>query len=288
MKKIFALFISLFFIFVSCKEVKEGVFNTPVVENKSKGLNVISFAINKDANYVNIFRREVISDTEYGPVYNIAELIPENNKGSAYSYADDFIIKGAEYEYCVRYNMGSYYLLSEWSKKTKNDFSDLLSEDELKYDTTLSYFEYNPLACTIKLKGSDIAEIAYDTTLVPSLVFSYKKGEEKVSRLFPLEFASSTVPVETEIDLRTLLTKDFWGKEVSLEYIVGQKIVEIQKEDEGKGYWTQYTWSLPQNIALKNTDGEAITEFILEVKETNEGYDYSNTGVKASSRYIAF
>ena len=117
------------FSLISCKEVSEDG-NKPALNVKGDSI-IVSFAVDEKAKYVNIFRREADltgDEPVYGKVLNIGQVIPKKNQETAFTFEDALIYKGANYQYCVRYCMGDYYYLSNWSDIRSNAAAKFLNE----------------------------------------------------------------------------------------------------------------------------------------------------------------
>ena len=203
------------FSLISCKEVSEDG-NKPALNVKGDSI-IVSFAVDEKAKYVNIFRREADltgDEPVYGKVLNIGQVIPKKNQETAFTFEDALIYKGANYQYCVRYCMGDYYYLSNWSDIKSNDDFGFDNESQIKPDVGSCYLQYNSATSSLMLVGGDIDAIKG----VPALIFSYKDKETTVSRVFALPIQEEIVDPaikrilkeDTIIDLRSLLTADFF------------------------------------------------------------------------------
>ena len=132
------------FSLISCKEVSEDG-NKPALNVKGDSI-IVSFAVDEKAKYVNIFRREADltgDEPVYGKVLNIGQVIPKKNQETAFTFEDALIYKGANYQYCVRYCMGDYYYLSNWSDIKSNDDFGFVNESEITPDVGSCYLQYN-------------------------------------------------------------------------------------------------------------------------------------------------
>ena len=230
------------FSLISCKEVSEDG-NKPALSIPEGGNSiVVSFAVDEKAKYVNIFRREVDltgDEPAYVKVLNIGQVIPKKNQETAFTFEDALIYKGANYQYCVRYCMGDYYYLSNWSDIKSNDDFGFGNESEITPNVGSCYLQYNSATSSLMLVGGDIDAIKG----VPALIFSYKDKETTVSRVFALPIQEEIVDpaikrilkVGTPIDLRSLLTADFFSKEITLDGFIGEDVVEGGPDDDGDG-----------------------------------------------------
>ena len=270
------------FSLISCKEVSEDG-NKPALNVKGDSI-IVSFAVDEKAKYVNIFRREVDltgDEPVYGKVINIGQVIPKKNQETAFTFEDSLIFKGADYQYCVRYCMGNYYYLSNWSDIKSNDDSGYNNESEITPDVGSCYLQYNSTTASLTLKGGDIDA----KRGVPALVFSYKDKEITVSKVFALPTQESTLYAENPIDLRSLLTADFFSKEISLDGFIGEEVLEggtdINDPDKKVVYYEKVFWTLPAAIEVKDANG--IVESIkIDINNADNGHDYSFEGIEGS------
>lgn len=276
--------------FISCKEVSEDG-NKPALEVEGSKI-IVSFAIDEKAKYINVFRREVINleTEEYGDPLNIGQVIPKKDQQTSFTFVDAFICKGANYQYRVRYCMGDYYYLSNWSDVRKNDDAIYAIDSELISDTGSCYLQYNPTTSSLTLKGGSItAKVG-----VPALVFSYKDKETTVSRVFALPteeedpILKKTLKEEDVIDLRSLLTADFFSKDISLDWFIGEEVCKYgSKQEEGDDiedvYGEKVYWSLPSEIEVKDKDGNILADPIrIDINNADNGHDYSFEGIESS------
>ena len=286
-RKLLCLFAFVFSL-ISCKEVVEDG-NKPALNVKGDSI-IVSFAVDEKAKYVNIFRREVDltgDEPVYGKVINIGQVIPKKNQETAFTFEDSLIFKGADYQYCVRYCMGNYYYLSNWSDIKSNDDLGYNSEAEITPDVGSCYLQYNSATSSLTLKGGDIDALRG----FPALVFSYKDKETTVSKVFALpqqELDPSLQRIleeETVIDLRSLLTTDFFSKEVTLNAFIGEEVLEggtdINDPDKKVVYYEKVFWTLPAAIEVKDANG--IVESIkIDINNADNGHDYSFEGIEGS------
>lgn len=277
------------FSLVSCAEVDEDEGDKPALTPEGNAI-IVSFAVDEKAKYVNIFRREVISvdPEEYGEVENIGQVIPVKNQETAFTFTDRLLCKGVLYQYRVRYCIGNFYYFSNWSDAKKTDDSDFITEDQLAYEVPVDcYFLYNEKTSSLMLKGGEIAPPACDDgNMMAALVFSYKENNSVHSRVFSLFEETPNVLENTVIDLRSLLSSDFFGKDISLDYILAEKITEgginIDDEEKKKVYYEIVTWTLPSKIPLKNESDEELESIKIKIKTADNGHDYSFEGIESS------
>lgn len=273
------------FSLISCKEVSEDG-NKPALNVKGDSI-IVSFAVDEKAKYVNIFRREADltgDEPVYGKVLNIGQVIPKKNQETAFTFEDALIYKGANYQYCVRYCMGDYYYLSNWSDIKSNDDFGFGNESEIKPDVGSCYLQYNSATSSLMLVGGDIDAIKG----VPALIFSYKDKETTVSRVFALPIQEDIVnknelKVGTPIDLRSLLTADFFSKEITLDGFIGEDVTEggtdLNDPEKKVVYYEKVFWTLPAAIEVRDANG-TVESIKIDINNADNGHDYSFEGIE--------
>lgn len=271
------------FSLISCKEVSEDG-NKPALNVKGDSI-IVSFAVDEKAKYVNIFRREADltgDEPVYGKVLNIGQVIPKKNQETAFTFEDALIYKGANYQYCVRYCMGDYYYLSNWSDIKSNDDLGFDNESQIKPDVGSCYLQYNSATSSLMLVGGDIDAIKG----VPALIFSYKDKETTVSRVFalPIQEEKRILEEKTLIDLRSLLTADFFSKEITLDGFIGEDVVKGGPDDDGDGevdivYYEKVFWTLPAAIEVRDANG-TVESIKIDINNADNGHDYSFEGIE--------
>lgn len=273
------------FSLISCKEVSEDG-NKPALNVKGDSI-IVSFAVDEKAKYVNIFRREADltgDEPVYGKVLNIGQVIPKKNQETAFTFEDALIYKGANYQYCVRYCMGDYYYLSNWSDIKSNDDFGFDNESQIKPDVGSCYLQYNSATSSLMLVGGDIDAIKG----VPALIFSYKDKETTVSRVFALPIQEDIVnknelKVGTPIDLRSLLTADFFSKEITLDGFIGEDVTEggtdLNDPEKKVVYYEKVFWTLPAAIEVRDANG-TVESIKIDINNADNGHDYSFEGIE--------
>ena len=273
------------FSLISCKEVSEDG-NKPALNVKGDSI-IVSFAVDEKAKYVNIFRREADltgDEPVYGKVLNIGQVIPKKNQETAFTFEDALIYKGANYQYCVRYCMGDYYYLSNWSDIKSNDDFGFVNESEITLDVGSCYLQYNSATSSLMLVGGDIDAIKG----VPALIFSYKDKETTVSRVFALPIQEDIVnknelKVGTPIDLRSLLTADFFSKEITLDGFIGEDVTEggtdLNDPEKKVVYYEKVFWTLPAAIEVRDANG-TVESIKIDINNADNGHDYSFEGIE--------
>lgn len=276
------------FSLISCKEVSEDG-NKPALNVKGDSI-IVSFAVDEKAKYVNIFRREADltgDEPVYGKVLNIGQVIPKKNQETAFTFEDALIYKGANYQYCVRYCMGDYYYLSNWSDIKSNDDFGFDNESQIKPDVGSCYLQYNSATSSLMLVGGDIDAIKG----VPALIFSYKDKETTVSRVFALPIQEEIVDPaikrilkeETVIDLRSLLTADFFSKKITLDGFIGEDVTEggtdLNDPEKKVVYYEKVFWTLPAAIEVRDANG-TVESIKIDINNADNGHDYSFEGIE--------
>lgn len=276
------------FSFISCKEVSEDG-NKPALNVKGDSI-IVSFAVDEKAKYVNIFRRAVndFENSDFGEIVNVGQVIPKKNQETAFTFEDALICKGVDYQYCVRYCMGDYYYLSNWSDiKSNND--DYLPVNESGFTTDIGScrLEYDSATSSLTLKNGDI-DVKKGG---PALIFSYKDKETTVSRVFalPIKEGIENKNILKEgtppIDLRSLLTADFFSKKIKLKGFIGEEVLEGGPDENGDGkvdnvYYEKVFWTLPAEIDVEYADGNPVEYIEIDINNPDNGHDYSSEGIE--------
>lgn len=275
------------FSLISCKEVSEDG-NKPALSIPEGGDSIIvSFAVDEKAKYVNIFRREVdftSGEPVYGETLNIGQVIPKKNQETAFTFEDALIYKGTDYQYCVRYCMGDYYYFSNWSDiKSSGSCGQELSFS-FEPNVGSCYLQYNSATSSLTLKDGEIDAIKG----VPALIFSYKDKETTVSRVFALPIQEEDpnekiLEEETVIDLRSLLTADFFSKEITLDGFIGEDVTEggtdIKDPEKKVVYYEKVFWTLPAAIEVRDANG-TVESIKIDINNADNGHDYSFEGIE--------
>lgn len=275
------------FSLISCKEVSEDG-NKPALNVKGDSI-IVSFAVDEKAKYVNIFRREVMNfeTSEFGEIINVGQVIPKKNQETAFTFEDALIYKGTDYQYCVRYCMGDYYYFSNWSDIKNSDSCGHELSVSFKPDVVSRYLQYDSATSSLMLVGGNIDAIKG----VPALIFSYKDKETTVSRVFALPIQEEIVDPnikkilkeETVIDLRSLLTADFFSKEITLDGFIGEDVVEggtdINDPEKKVVYYEKVFWTLPAAIEVRDANG-TVESIKIDINNADNGHDYSFEGIE--------
>lgn len=275
------------FSLISCKEVSEDG-NKPALNVKGDSI-IVSFAVDEKAKYVNIFRREVINfeTSEFGKTINVGQVIPKKNQETAFTFEDALIYEGKDYQYCVRYCMGDYYYFSNWSDIKNSDSCGREHSVSFEPNVGSCYLQYNSATSSLTLKGGDIDAIKG----VPALIFSYKDKETTVSRVFALPIQEEIVnpaikkilKEDRVIDLRSLLTADFFSKEITLDGFIGEDVTEggtdIDDPEKKVVYYEKVFWTLPAAIEVRDANG-TVESIKININNADNGHDYSFEGIE--------
>lgn len=296
-KNITFKFLCLFafaFSFISCKEVSEDG-NKPALEVEGNKI-IVSFAIDEKAKYINVFRREVknLEAEDYADPFNIGQVIPEKDQQTSFTFVDALICKDVNYQYRVRYCMGDYYYLSNWSDVRSNPDAEHTFDSDFTTETGNCYLQYNSETSSLKVmsRGDDGINVKIGD---PALIFSYKDKETTVSRVFALSIEEDKIKgpngerllkVGTPIDLRSLLTADFFSKEITLEGVIGEDVCKYGAQQEEVDdikdvYGEKVYWSFPSKIEIKDEKGEDFGPLLeIKVETADNGHDYSLEGIE--------
>lgn len=280
------------FSLISCKEVSEDG-NKPALSIPEGGDSiVVSFAVDEKAKYVNIFRREVIDfeTSEFGEIVNVGQVIPKKNQETAFTFEDALIYKGTDYQYCVRYCMGDYYYFSNWSDIKNSDSCGHELSVSFKPDVGSCYLQYDSATSSLTVMGDDGDKIDVKKG-GPALIFSYKDKETTVSRVFALPIKEEIkdtddekiLKEDTPIDLRSLLTADFFSKEITLEGVIGEDVTEggtdLKDSEKKVVYYEKVFWTLPAAIEVRDANG-TVESIKIDINNADNGHDYSFEGIE--------
>lgn len=297
---LFSAFFTAFFILYSCQFGDEELLKSPDIEINGDGITV-SFAVDSGSSYANIFRKKITdSATGEQEILNIGMIIPsKDDLKTSYSFTDKFIVTGTKYSYCIRYRHRENYVYTGWSEwKKEEDESDstppttnFTNDDTLKFAVPAdSYFEYDSDSKALVFKGTDISALTEFNDFVPAICISYENsggnssgsGNIKTkSRVFEIEKAPSGkgkgIAAETRLDLRTLLTNDYFGKDLKIEGVL------CQKTDTNDSSYTKVYWSQIASVKTKDAGGNDLATINVPLTETSDDlHDFS--GFESSAR----
>ncbi len=291
--KIVNIFIFSFLIF-SCAEKPEEVILQPDVKASSSAINV-SIAKMDNAKYLNVFRAEwdeVNKKIDETKIFNIAQVTPKDDVLTSYVFIDEFLVKDKKYVYKIRYWNGTNYNVTSWSDPLGVSNSNFSTDEDLKYTIPDGvYYKYDSITSSITLTGfssesGEIADISNFTDFKPALVFSYGEKDDEVRKIFTSEDKIELKQGST-INLRSLLTSDFFDRDIKLKYLVAQSTKSNEKSETSsstkKVYYTEYVWSYPVEILLKDVNGDTLESIKISNSTAEEGGDYSTTGIDSGN-----
>lgn len=267
-----SLFICAFFtvlMLFGCKwQVKDNKYldRPDVVESiDGEAFEIRGKYINTNTATITIFRQNV--DSSEQEIERVAVIFPkkiEDINDQTFSYRDEMVLTNKNYRYYLIFtNDDGERNRTEWSAKKKLASGGAPSEDKLKYDTSGIPYKFEDFALTA---GSDFTPP--DNTVItdindydPALIFS---AGDRI-QVFKISNMKS-------VDLKALLPEFYFGKEVKLLGIVGQKQIENNKTSE---IWC-VSWTNLASIDVEDENGNPLEVLDLQQKFTsNEGYDYS-------------
>lgn len=259
---------------ISCKSQEEEI-QKPVVDIDMKNRSIsVALYLKPDISYVNLFRTELSENgmlVDENDKLNRAQFIPLDNSTPAISFEDSLIVSGRKYAYCLRYCTDGFYEYSAWSEWPSNGIdgekeplpapeTDFLRNEDLKYTVHDDcWFEFDEIRSLLTVKGGQI-ELSADVIntgafdeYIPCLVVS----NGKKTRSFIIDsLLTSDVPIEEGriIDLRTILARDFFDTDISIDGIV----LEKAKKRPGDKPFNRIEWSQLAEIAVKDSAGRNL------------------------------
>lgn len=283
-----------FSVLISCKSQEEEI-QKPLANIGSDNKSItVAIYLKSDISYVNLFRTELDEKGELiddGDKLNIAQFVPLDNSTPAISFNDSLIVSGKRYAYCLRYCTDGVYEYSGWSDwpskiiDAEEDEKELLpalitdfSDGDLKYSVPDGcYFEFDEHHSWLTVKGGqimlsdEVVKSGIFDNYVPCLVVSNGK------RTCPFAIDSSLtpdVPIEEDkhIDLRDILTADFFDTDITVEGIILEK---AEKKPDGKPF-NQIQWSQLAEIEVKDLEGKMLDSIKISFGTTSdENHDFS-------------
>lgn len=259
-------FLSVLMLF-GCKwEVKDNKYlDRPDVEPNGNTFQIRGRYINSNTKTITIYRQnlDAIDDT----IERVAVIFPkniENTSDQTFIYEDERVLSNKYYRYYLIFtNDDGTRNRTEWSEKKKLTAGGATSVDALMYDTSGSIYTFDDFTLTTPSDfaapgNSVITDIDdYD----PALVFA--AGD----RIQVFKITSMTV-----VDLKSLLPEYYFGKQVKLLGIVGQK---AEPNSQTTDIW-RVSWTNIAPVTVKNSSGDTLEYLDLKQKfGTTDGYDYS-------------
>lgn len=231
------------------------------VEAKSTDI-VIAVPADKDAKYINIYRKK--KDSEY--VYNIGEILPgEQDSSASYVFTDGFVKPTDKYSYCARYTYKDYYKTTGWSEPINNENGSGELQVAPSADVALKFNKDENIIEFIT--GSyDFSPLVKDTT---GWSISMIVKNDSKSRVFKI----TNSKLETKIDLRSVLSSEFLKSSFTIKNFVLEKIEDKSKTSDYKVIY----WSLPldNEPVIEGTENNLITLDTSNLDDNN--HDYSKT-----------
>lgn len=259
-------FLSVLMLF-GCKwEVKDNKYlDRPDVEPKSNTFQIRGRFINSNTKTITIFRQNV--DSSEQEIERVAIIFPKNiedTNNQTFIYEDEKVLTNKYYRYYLIFtNDDGTRNRTEWSDKKKLTSGGADSADKLKYDTSSSHYVFDNFTLTAAsaFDAPDDSVIKDIDDYEPALVFA--AGD----RIQVFEITNITV-----VDLKSLLPEYYFGKQVKLLGIVGQKAEPNSQTTE---IWC-VSWTNIAPVTVKNSSGDTLEYLDLKQKfGTTDGYDYS-------------
>ncbi|MBO7583916.1 MAG: hypothetical protein J6T20_08995 [Treponema sp.] len=263
-------FLSVLMLF-GCKwEVKDNKYlDRPdvVVDTDLDVFEIRGKYINSNTASITILRQNV--DSSEQEIERVAVIFPKNiedTNDQTFSYKDEKVLTNKYYRYYLIFtNDDGTRNRTEWSDKKKLTSGGADSADKLKYDTSSSHYVFDNFTLTAAsaFDAPDNSVITDINDYNPALVFA--AGD----RIQVFEITNITV-----VDLKSLLPEYYFGKQVQLLGIVGQRAIENSSSAEIK----EIRWTNIAPVTVKNSSGDTLEYLDLKQKfGTTDGYDYSLT-----------
>lgn len=274
--KILLSFMLISLSFLSCNlEIEEEDKLSPPTCDADAG-NCISFSIkkyNSETQYINIYRKDITDSDTNAPYENIGLIFPKNfpDKEQTNGFKDIFVKNGHSYVYYARIFDGQKYIKTQESYEIKipsnaNCFPDTA---DFTYNVNQATFTYDSENFTITIDGTitDSTNIPSNRSFTPVVIISSSEKSET--------FVLPPLVNGTVISLQSILSNDFFNKNIVIEGICGQEIeyddsnTEIEQESRPikRIYWTTLT--------KINLIGSTKNTINVPDSSNNHGYDYS-------------
>ena len=243
--------------FYSCAEETPEELKRPDMDPVSGGI-AISIAVDNSASYVNIFRKELTTPPSPTPkIANIGMIIPSaKDFQDAYSFVDELLVSGKKYSYCARYRHSGQYVYTGWSDWPMDE------SGTDKPPVTTTYSEYDESFQVLVLKGTAISPVSGFNSFFPAICISYP-GKSRVFDIPGLALGSG-IPLDGKIDLRSILTLDFYDKDLTIEGVL------YQRTEKPKSSYKKIFWSGISPILVKDGGGNPLPTIKLLLSETND------------------
>lgn len=239
----------------------------PDVSNNEQGHKITITAKKRSIEtvYINFYRQEENEDSPIVPIGIIYTKNLPNN--TTYSFQDLLTQKKIKYRYYVRYcdekNGSKTYYKSKWSDYCESK-EEINLDKKLMFQIEGNFAEYKELEQKIILLNELIYPDFNDyEKYLPRLVIKKGTMEQVISLCDPVEILQGK-----EIFLRNILPNDFFGDEIQLVGIVGQK---EDFEEDGK---TVKSISWTKCLPIKIT-GTYENKIKVPLTEIQNGADFS-------------
>ncbi len=291
----------------SCDEIAEEEPKKPDVEIQGNGIS-ISIAFDPSAKYINIFRKKILPESateeeiEENEVLNIGEIIPKDTSNiNSYTFTDTLLVADTKYTYCLRYKHERGFVYTGWSEwpvdKDEEDLtppdSDFASDAKLKLvKPENAFFEYSESSKSLIYKGDNLLDLDAFADFEPSLCLSYlKEDKSAVKRIFSIKDLCSyeetlvdedgdgtpettrkiLLAEDNKIDLRSLMTMDFFDKDIYVDGII------YQKTDSTKPSYDKITWSQLVAFDVQDEEENELETIKIEYNaNADDSHDFSN------------
>lgn len=272
MKKIlFTLCLSVIATFFLCCNLvtvqDQELTDAPGIYETNGTIALTVYRYSSDTKYINIYRKDVSSPDDEPILQNLGILFPEaySNKDKSYVFADELFYTGHKYQYMVRYAVNNKYYYSDWSEIITAT-SGLDSSIKLTYQTNNVNFRYSDSDLTLKFVGTivdpDIPNFA--TEWNPALIVK----TENLTQAFTLEDTANG----SFINLRGLLSSEFYDVDIIILGIIGQKEIYTTPTDGSDAVLKQIIWTAPSNIDISGYSKNILN---IHSETGSSGYDFS-------------
>lgn len=296
MKRVLNLFfaLALCFSFAACTDDDNENYIIDVKKSDDSMRITVSVPYVDGMSYVNIFRRD-----NYKDIFNIAQIIPASkNINASYIFEDTFVFDNVEYQYMARFKMGDSYKTTEWSDAItlsqavpvySDDPKPVLSTAGTDKECYFSYDEENASLTLVPAEGNASDSISLPTAgdfskFNLGLAITTKDGQ--FSTVFKLAPAGSSYTSDsTPVLLRSILTPNYFNKEIMIKGVVCQLITKKYKnpdDEESSLRYTTVQWTAPLEVLVKK-ENKDIVYFSVDLKSSDdENYDFSDSATKSS------
>lgn len=271
-KTLYTLFIAVITtLFLSCNLVTvqdQELADPPGANVTTGGIAVTVYRYSSDTKYINVYRKDVTSSSDdEAPVINMGIIFPSAYSSSDKSYflEDFYLYAGHKYKYMVRYAEKDKYYYSDWSD-TITATAGYDTTKHLSYQTSGVKFRYSEADLTLKFLGvianPDIEHFTEEWTPVLAV------KSDTCSQVFDLD----NINDGTFINLRGLLSSEFYDTEIVILGIAAQKAIYTAPTDGSEPKLKQIIWTAPSSIDIQGYSGNKLT---IQSETGSGGYDFS-------------